>query len=89
MKAAVLWPDLRLEVEERPVPTPGHGDVLVQVSAVGVCGSDTHYLREGRIGDHVVRNPLVLGHEAAGVIVDVGEGVDAARIGERVWTGHR
>ena len=84
MKAAVLWPDLRMEIEDRPVPAPGPGDVLVQVSAVGVCGSDTHYLRKGRIGDYVVRTPLVLGHEAAGVIVDVGEGVDAARIGERV-----
>jgi len=56
----------------------------VKVSTVGICGSDTHYLRHGRIGDHVVREPLILGHEAAGVLVDVGDGVDRSRIGERV-----
>jgi L-iditol 2-dehydrogenase len=69
---------------ERPVPTPGPGDVLVKVSSVGVCGSDTHYFRHGRIGNFVVDAPLVLGHEAAGTIVGVGAGVDPARIGERV-----
>lgn len=56
----------------------------MQVSAVGICGSDTHYLRHGRIGEHVVREPLILGHEAAGVIVDVGAGVQSSRIGQRV-----
>lgn len=71
-------------MEQRPIPTPGPGDVLIRVSSVGVCGSDTHYYRHGRIGDFVVTAPLVLGHEAAGTIVDVGSGVDRARIGERV-----
>lgn len=84
MRAGVLHPDLHLSVEERPVPTPAVGDVLVQVSAVGICGSDTHYVRHGRIGDFVVREPLILGHEASGTIVAVGADVDAARIGERV-----
>jgi L-iditol 2-dehydrogenase len=71
-------------MEQRPIPTPGPGDVLVRVSAVGVCGSDTHYYRHGRIGNFVVDAPLVLGHEAAGTIVGVGAGVSAQRIGERV-----
>ena len=84
MRASVLWPDRHLSVESRSAPRPASGDVLVKVSAVGICGSDTHYLRHGRIGEHVVREPLVLGHEAAGVIVDVGDGVDRSRIGERV-----
>lgn len=84
MRASVLWPDRHLSVESRSAPRPAPGDVLVKVSAVGICGSDTHYLRHGRIGEHVVREPLVLGHEAAGVIVDVGDGVDRSRIGERV-----
>jgi len=71
-------------MKERPIPAPGAGDVLVRVSSVGVCGSDTHYYRHGRIGNFVVEQPLVLGHEAAGTIVGVGAGVDSSRIGERV-----
>lgn len=71
-------------MEQRRVPTPGPGDVLIRVSSVGVCGSDTHYYRHGRVGSFVVTQPLVLGHEAAGRIVGVGETVDPERIGERV-----
>ena len=71
-------------MESRPVPRPAPGDVLVRVSSVGVCGSDTHYYRHGRIGGFVVEAPLVLGHEAAGTIVDVGDSVDTSRIGQRV-----
>jgi L-iditol 2-dehydrogenase len=71
-------------MQERPVPTPAPGDVLIRVSSVGICGSDTHYYRDGRLGDFVVDAPLVLGHEAAGTIVGVGASVDAARIGQRV-----
>jgi L-iditol 2-dehydrogenase len=58
--------------------------VLVRVGSVGVCGSDTHYYDHGRIGRFVVESPLVLGHEASGVIAAVGEGVDHARRGQRV-----
>ncbi|WP_114560902.1 NAD(P)-dependent alcohol dehydrogenase [Desertihabitans aurantiacus] len=69
---------------ERPVPTPGPDEVLVRVASVGICGSDVHYYRHGRIADFVVREPLVLGHEASGTVVAVGEGVDPARVGQRV-----
>jgi L-iditol 2-dehydrogenase len=54
------------------------------VRSVGVCGSDTHYYDHGRIGCFVVENPLVLGHEASGEIVEVGSGVPSTRAGERV-----
>jgi L-iditol 2-dehydrogenase len=84
MKAAVLTRPGRIDLEERPVPVPGPGDVLIRVSDVGVCGSDTHYYREGRIGDFVVNSPLVLGHEAAGTIAAVGSGVPEDRVGQRV-----
>ncbi|OSM42357.1 NAD(P)-dependent alcohol dehydrogenase [Nesterenkonia sp. PF2B19] len=84
MRAAVLQAPGEITVEERPVPLPNPGDVLVRVTAVGICGSDVHYYREGRIGPFVVEEPLVLGHESAGVVAAVGDGVDASRIGERV-----
>src|SRR6185436_12844852 len=84
MRAAVLIEPGRIEMEERPIPTPGPGDVLTRVSSVGVCGSDTHYYRPGRVACFVVDAPLVLGDEAAGTIVDGGAGVDGTRIGERV-----
>ncbi|WP_076478669.1 NAD(P)-dependent alcohol dehydrogenase [Williamsia sterculiae] len=84
MRASVLDPGGALTVQRRPVPAPRPGDVLVRVSAVGVCGSDAHYQRHGRIGDHVVTAPIVLGHEASGRIVAVGAGVDERRVGERV-----
>ncbi|ALJ20862.1 NAD(P)-dependent alcohol dehydrogenase [Microbacterium sp. No. 7] len=73
-----------LAIEDRPVPRPAAGEVLVEVAAVGVCGSDVHYYRHGGIGDFRVESPLVLGHEASGRIRAVGEGVAADRIGERV-----
>ncbi len=58
--------DLRLADE--PAPVPGPGDLLVRVTAVGICGSDLHWYDESGIGDAVLTRPLVLGHEAAGVI---------------------
>lgn len=84
MRAAVLRGVHDLVIEERPVPQPGAGEVLVRVLAVGVCGSDVHYYEHGRIGDFVVKSPMVLGHESAGVVVSVGEGVAPERVGERV-----
>src|SRR3981189_3392062 len=84
MRAAVLVQPGRIEIEQRPMPTPGPGDVLIRVSSGGVCGADTPYYRHGRVGSFVVDAPLVLGHEAAGTIVGVGESVNPERIGERV-----
>lgn len=84
MRASVLVRAGELTVETRPVPAPEADQVIVQVQAVGICGSDVHYFHEGRIGDFIVEAPLVLGHEAGGVIVAVGADVDPARIGDRV-----
>ena len=68
--------DLRLH--EEPPPVPADGELLVRVSAVGLCGSDLHWFEEGRIGDAGLTWPLVLGHEIAGVVAD------GPRAGERV-----
>jgi L-iditol 2-dehydrogenase len=84
MRASVLLEKQRIEMQERPVPRPAPDEVLVQVRSVGVCGSDVHYYQEGRIGDFVVDQPLVLGHEVSGVVVDVGAEVPESRVGERV-----
>ena len=83
-QAAVLYAPHDIRLEERPVPRPEPGQVLIEIRAVGVCGSDVHYYKHGRIGSHVVRQPLILGHESAGVIVAVGEGVNSYRVGDRV-----
>lgn len=84
MRASVLMAAGRIEMQERPVPTPAPDEVLVRVTAVGVCGSDVHFYQDGRLGDWEVTEPLVLGHESGGVIVAVGADVDPSRIGERV-----
>ncbi|MEN4473753.1 NAD(P)-dependent alcohol dehydrogenase [Mycolicibacterium cosmeticum] len=84
MRASVLAEVGILRIEDRPVPVPAASQVLVEVAAVGVCGSDVHYYRHGRIGDFVVEDPMILGHELSGRITAVGDGVDPARIGQRV-----
>src|SRR4051812_12206897 len=84
MQASVLHGVGDVRLEQMPVPTLDADQVLVRVGAVGVCGSDVHYFREGRIGSFVVDQPLVLGHEAAGTIVAVGAAVPESRIGHRV-----
>jgi L-iditol 2-dehydrogenase len=84
MRVSVLTRPGVLELQERPVPRPGSGQVLVAVRSVGVCGSDVHYYRHGRIGDFVVREPLILGHEVSGRIAAVGPDVDPGRLGSRV-----
>jgi L-iditol 2-dehydrogenase len=83
-RAAVLTRPGEIVVEERPLPEPGPREVLIEVTSVGVCGSDVHYFEHGRIGPHVVRAPLVLGHESAGRVAAVGEGVTKHAVGDRV-----
>jgi L-iditol 2-dehydrogenase len=82
-RAAVLHGARDLRIEGRPDPEPGRGEVIVEVSTVGVCGSAVHYYEHGGIGRFRVERPLVLGHEAAGVVAAAGPGVAAERVGER------
>ena len=62
----------------------GPHDVRIAIRTVGICGSDVHYYTHGAIGPFVVRAPLVLGHEAAGVVVEVGAAVTNLKVGDRV-----
>jgi L-iditol 2-dehydrogenase len=84
MKVSVLRGVGQVEVEERSVPEPASDEVLVEVRSVGVCGSDVHYYEHGRIGPYVVDSPLVLGHEAGGVVAAAGAGVTTLQVGQRV-----
>src|SRR5580700_593169 len=81
MKALLLSKYRHLEIAEVPTPRPGPDEVLVRVAACGICGSDVHGY-DGSSGRRIP--PLVMGHEAAGVIVSVGPGVTAYKPGDRV-----
>lgn len=83
-RAAVLTDIGNIRIEDREIPDIGPDEVLVRVDAVGVCGSDAHYFRHGRIGQYVVETPLVLGHETAGTIVAVGAASGNHHIGDHV-----
>ncbi len=84
MRASLLLAPEDLQIRDVPRPEPRPGDVLVQIEQVGLCGSDVHFFQHGRVGSLVVTDPLILGHEAAGVISAVGPGVATGRLGERV-----
>ena len=83
-RAAVLTAPGVIELQDWPEPVPGPYDVVVDIAAVGVCGSDVHYFRHGRIGTLVADKPIVLGHEAAGTVSAVGSAVSTLEVGDRV-----
>lgn len=75
------------ELSLRDIPLQmdmGPTDVRIQVHTVGVCGSDVHYYTHGKIGPFVVNEPMVLGHEASGVVIEVGSHVHHLKTGDRV-----
>ena len=81
---SVLVRQGEVALESVAVPSPGPRQVLIEVAAVGICGSDVHYFDHGRIADFVVEQPLVLGHEASGTIRAVGAEVRDRAVGQRV-----
>lgn len=85
MRALVLEKQHELKLREIDLPMDvAPGMVKIKLHTVGVCGSDVHYYTHGRIGPFVVNAPMVLGHEAAGTVVEVGEGVTNLKMGDRV-----
>jgi L-iditol 2-dehydrogenase len=81
MKALLLSEYKQLEIADLPEPSPGPGEVLVRVAACGICGSDVHGY-DGSSGRRIP--PIVMGHEAAGTIAALGDGVNGFAVGERV-----
>lgn len=71
--------------EEKPHPTiQSPHDVLIAINYTGICGSDVHYWAEGSIGSFVLKDPMVLGHESAGTIVEIGSAVKSLKVGDRI-----
>lgn len=84
-QALVLEEKGRLSLREIALPDVlGPSDVRIAVHTVGICGSDVHYYTHGKIGPFVVEDPMVLGHEAAGTITEVGADVTHLSVGDRV-----
>lgn len=71
--------------EDRPIPElKDPHDVLLQVNFTGICGSDIHYWQHGKIGEYVVKDPMVLGHESSGTVLKAGLAVKSLKEGDRV-----
>ncbi len=84
MRAAIIHGARDLRIEETATPQTGPGEVLVRIRAGGICGSDLHYYQDGGFGAVRIREPMILGHEIAGEVVEVGTGVTRVRPGDRV-----
>ncbi len=84
MKAVVIHAAQDLRLEERETERPGAGQVLVRIATGGICGSDLHYFHNGGFGTVRLREPMILGHEVAGHIEALGEGVEGLQVGQLV-----
>ncbi|XP_050509515.1 sorbitol dehydrogenase-like [Diabrotica virgifera virgifera] len=73
-----------ITLEQRPIPVPGPGQVLLQMEVVGICGSDVHYWLDARCGPFILEAPMVMGHEASGTVVKCGPDVKSLEPGDRV-----
>jgi len=84
MKTVVLYSSKDVRIEQREIPDVKTGEVLVRIKAVGICGSDLEYFKNGRIGKFIVEEPLILGHESAGDVVKIASDVCDLKVGDRV-----
>jgi len=82
--SAVLMKKADLQLIETPIPIPEENQVLIKMHKVGICGSDVHYWSRGACGKYVVKEPMILGHESAGVVVQIGANVKHLSPGDRV-----
>jgi L-idonate 5-dehydrogenase len=84
MKAIVIHAAKELRIEERETERPGPGQVAIQLATGGICGSDLHYYNHGGFGTIRLKEPMILGHEVAGHITSLGQGVTSLNIGQLV-----
>ncbi len=84
MLGVVIHAPHDLRVEPMPAPLPAAGEVLVRIHAGGICGSDLHYYHHGGFGNVRLLQPMVLGHEIAGIVEEVGSGVTHLHRNQRV-----
>ncbi len=85
MRSVVLYETNDIRIEDFPIEESlGDNDVRIEISHVGICGSDVHYYKHGKIGPFVVKEPMILGHEASGVVVETGKDVTHLKRGDRV-----
>ncbi len=84
MLSCVIYAAHNLRVEQRETPQIGAREVLVRLKAGGICGSDLHYFNHGGVGDFKLREPMVLGHEVAGIVVEIGAEVARVKVGDHV-----
>lgn len=84
MKVAVLEEKNSISIKSVDKPVLKDNEVIIKIEYVGICGSDIHYYQHGRIGDFIVKEPLVLGHECSGTIVEIGNKVNKFELGDRV-----
>ncbi|MER9020203.1 L-idonate 5-dehydrogenase [Mesorhizobium sp. M0898] len=84
MKSIVIHAAKDLRIEETDPGSPGAGQVEIAVEAGGICGSDLHYYNHGGFGAIRVREPMILGHEVAGTVRALGDGISTLAVGDRV-----
>ncbi|MDB5373625.1 MAG: L-idonate 5-dehydrogenase, partial [Belnapia sp.] len=84
MKSIVIHAPKDLRIEEQAEPVPGPGQLRIRVKAGGICGSDLHYYLHGGFGAVRLREPMVLGHEIAGLVDALGEGISGHALGQPV-----
>jgi len=84
MKIAQLTAIKSISINETADRPPNPGEVKIKLAACGICGSDMHLYKTGRVGDNPIKFPFVLGHECSGTIVEITEGVSGLTVGDRV-----
>ncbi|KMZ54097.1 NAD(P)-dependent alcohol dehydrogenase [Dorea sp. D27] len=83
-RAAYMTDLDKMEIRDIEMPEAGAKEVLVELEYVGICGSDVHYFHDGRCGDYKVEGDFMLGHECAGTVIALGEGVEHLKVGDKV-----
>ena len=83
-RAAVLTAVQQIEIRDCKMPSPQKGEVLLEMAYVGICGSDAHFYESGKRKGADIPLPFILGHEASGTVIALGEGVTGLKLGDNV-----